>query len=100
MLRALLLAIVIALLLSGFAFAGTNCEVQCCKDYKGRWDDRWDRCWRPASGYDECVSNCTAQTIHKYSSQIDKSDIEPIECKIGALILSIVMVLAFARSAL
>ncbi|MEM4166051.1 MAG: hypothetical protein QW153_03570 [Candidatus Bilamarchaeaceae archaeon] len=86
------------LALGGLLFAGTNCEVQCCKDYKGKWDKEWDRCWKPQAGYEECVSNCTAETIHKYSGHIDKSDIKnPIVCKIGALILGTLLFLILIK---
>ncbi|MEM2948403.1 MAG: hypothetical protein QXG02_02640 [Candidatus Anstonellales archaeon] len=90
--------ILAAILVMPLLFAGTNCEVACCRDYKGKWDTEWDRCWRPQPGYEECVSDCTAQTIHYYSSHIDKSDIkEPIECKIGAFILFLAFLLFFAK---
>ncbi|MEM4332142.1 MAG: hypothetical protein QW500_02590 [Candidatus Micrarchaeia archaeon] len=90
----MLKTILILVLLAGLLFAGTNCEVQCCKDYKGKWDKEWDRCWKPQPGYNECVSNCTAETINKYSGHIDKSDIKnPIECKIGAFILGTLLLL-------
>lgn len=80
-------------------YAGTNCEIQCCKDYKGKWDNEWDRCWKPQPHYEECVSNCTAQTIHYYSGHIDKSDIKnPIVCKIGAVVLGCAVFLLITKS--
>jgi hypothetical protein len=59
--RAIILSI---LLLSAFiplAHAASDCEHTCCRTYSGSWDDDFDDCRSPKTGFDTCVSDCEAQ---------------------------------------
>jgi len=58
--KSLQVFLILALLLSPLVFSASDCEHSCCTKFSGSWDDDFDDCKHPKTGFDTCLSDCEA----------------------------------------
>jgi len=99
-LRNMLFGLLLLLSFAPIAFAASDCEHTCCDTYNGRWDDDFDNCANPQTGFDSCVSECEARVRAAGPQPINTTGFQKYEYKCGSsaiLLAALVGVAVFMR---
>jgi len=94
------LALLFFLSFAPLAFAATDCEHSCCRTYDGTWDDDFDDCLHPKTGFDTCVSDCEARVwASRPQGPGPASPENTYTCKVGFIIPAVLAAAFVARRA-
>jgi hypothetical protein len=72
--KIILLSLLVLSVIVPLSFAASDCAHTCCRTYDGSWDDDFDDCRSPKTGYDSCVSTCEANVYANRPQMGDTSN--------------------------
>jgi len=99
--KKLLLCLVILSSIAPLAFAASDCEHTCCRQWNASWDDDFDNCRHPKAGYDNCVAECDARVwAARPQGPGPASPENTYTCKMGFILPFILAAALFYRKSL
>jgi hypothetical protein len=88
--KTLIIGLLLIMGMIPLAHAATDCEKNCCRTYDGSWDEDFDDCRQPKTGFDTCVSDCEAAVwAARPQGPGPASPENTYHCKVGAILLSV-----------
>ncbi len=90
MIKRILVSLVFLFSFIPLSHAASDCEHTCCQKFSGSWDDTFDDCKHPKTGFDTCVSDCEAAVwAARPQGPGPASPENTYTCKVGFILLSL-----------